>query len=123
MDLHLRICRDAWGTWSVYGLSPLPVSHLPSLSASIDYARDECAGSPATIELMIDGFYAVIHQELGRPRRFIATEGEEFLVSIQADVTAPPIPTGFRNWLKRRAELTFCRIAAPKHSLSVRSAG
>lgn len=53
----------------MYGLSPLPVSHLPSLSASIDYAREECVGSRATIELMIDGFYAVIHQELGWPRR------------------------------------------------------
>jgi hypothetical protein len=68
MSLHLKICRDASGTWSVHGLSPLPVAHLPSLSASLDYARRECAAAPATIELLIDGFYAVIHQENGWPR-------------------------------------------------------
>ena len=42
MELQLKICRDVWGTWSVHGLSPLPVSHLLSLSASIDYAREKC---------------------------------------------------------------------------------
>ena len=52
----------------MHGLSPLPVAHLPSLSASLDYARRECAAAPATIELLIDGFYAVIHQENGWPR-------------------------------------------------------
>jgi len=59
---------DLWGTWSVHGLSPLPVSHLPSLSASLDYARRKCAAAPATIEFEIDGFYAVVHQEDGWPR-------------------------------------------------------
>jgi hypothetical protein len=68
MSLHLRICRDTYGTWSVHGLSPLPVAHLPSLSASLDYARRECAAAPATIELLIDGFYAVVHQDNGWPR-------------------------------------------------------
>jgi hypothetical protein len=68
MSLRLRICRDICGTWSVHGLSPLPVAHLPSLSASLDYARRECAAAPATIELLIDGFYAVVHQEEGWPR-------------------------------------------------------
>ena len=51
----------------MHGLSPPPVAHLPSLSASLDYARGECAAAPATIELLIDGFYAVIHQENGWP--------------------------------------------------------
>jgi hypothetical protein len=101
MDLHLRICRDAWGTWSVYGLSPLPVSHLPSLSASIDYAREECAASPATIELIIDGFYVVAYQQLGWSRQLVAPEGEEYQVSFRPDEIAPPIQTGFRDWLKR----------------------
>jgi hypothetical protein len=68
VSLRLRICRDTCGTWSVHGLSPLPVAHLPSLSASLDYARRECAAAPATIELLIDGFYAVVHQEVGWPR-------------------------------------------------------
>jgi hypothetical protein len=74
MSLQLKICSDSQGTWSVHGLSPLPVKHLPSLSASIDYARKECAAAPATIELFIDGLYAVVHQELGWPRRLLASE-------------------------------------------------
>jgi hypothetical protein len=63
------------GTWRVYGLWPLPVSHLPSLSASIDYAREECAASPATIELMIDGFCLVAYQERGWHCQLVAPEG------------------------------------------------
>jgi hypothetical protein len=74
MSLQLKICSDDHGTWSVHGLSPLPVEHLPSLSASIDYARKGCAAAPATIELFIDGFYAVVHQERGWPRRLLASE-------------------------------------------------
>jgi hypothetical protein len=74
MSLHLKICSDDRGSWSVHGLPSLPVKHLPSLAASIDYARKECAASPATIELLIDGFYAVVHQERGWPRRLIARE-------------------------------------------------
>src|SRR5262249_24393296 len=73
--LRLKICRDIWGTWGVQGLSPLPVPHLPSLSASLDYARRECAAAPATIELEIDGFYVVVHQEDGWPRPPIALSG------------------------------------------------
>ena len=74
MSLRLRICRDVWGTWSVHGLSPLPVAHLPTLSAAFDYARRECAAAPATIELLIDGFYAVVHQEDGWPRAPLVLE-------------------------------------------------
>jgi hypothetical protein len=74
MSLQLKICSDDRGTWSVHGLSPLPVTQLPSLSASIDYARRECAAAPATIELFIDGLYAVVHQERGWPRRLLASE-------------------------------------------------
>jgi hypothetical protein len=73
--LRLKICRDIWGTWSVQGLSPLPVLHLPSLSASLDYARHECAAAPAIIELEIDGFYVVVHQEDGWPRPPLALSG------------------------------------------------
>jgi hypothetical protein len=77
------------------------VSHLPSLSASIDYAREECAASPATIELIIDGFYVVAYQQLGWSRQLVAPEGEEYQVSFRPDEIAPPIQTGFRDWLKR----------------------
>jgi len=73
MSLQLKICSDDWGSWSVHGLPSRPVKHLPSLSASIDYARKECGAAPATIELLIDGFYAVVHQERGWPRRLIAS--------------------------------------------------
>src|SRR6266702_3129270 len=45
MGLSLKICRDVWGGWSVHGLAPLPVAHLPSLSASVDYARNEWAAA------------------------------------------------------------------------------
>ena len=74
MGLRLRICRDTCGTGSVHGLSPLPAAHHPSLSASLDYGRRECAAAPATIELLIDGFYAVVHQEDGWPRPSIAVD-------------------------------------------------
>jgi hypothetical protein len=101
MGLHLKICRDPWGSWSVHGLSPLPVSHLPSLSASIDYARDECAASPATIELMIDGFYVVAYQELGWPRRLLATETDHPPLEIPKEgLSGTSIPRRFLAWLK-----------------------
>ena len=75
MDLSLKICRDVWGGWNVHGLAPLPVAHLPSyLQWHHDYARKECAAAPATIELLTDGFYVVIHQERGWPRRIVGPE-------------------------------------------------
>jgi hypothetical protein len=94
MGLLLQIVHDPSGAWSVHGLPGQQVAFLASLTASIDYARKECGEAPATIELMVDGFYAVIHQELGWPRQLVAPEGEP-------GVTAPPIQTGFRDWLKR----------------------
>jgi len=74
--LRLQICHDDCGSWSVHGLSPQPATGLPSLSASIDHARRECGGAPATIELMVDGFYAVVHQEKGWPKQLVAPEAE-----------------------------------------------
>jgi hypothetical protein len=76
MTIHLQICCRASGSWSVHGLSPRPATHLPSLSASIDYARRQCGEAPATIELIFDGFYAVAHQENGWPRELLAPEVE-----------------------------------------------
>lgn len=101
MGLLLQIVHDPSGAWSVHGLPGQRVASLARLTASIDYARKQCAAAPATIELMVDGFYAVIHQELGWRRQLVAPEGEEYRVSLQPDETEPPIPTGFRNWLKR----------------------
>jgi hypothetical protein len=101
MGLHLKIGRDAWGTWSVHGLDPVPVSHLPSLSASIDYARKGCAASPATIELLIDGFYMVVHQERGWPRRLLAPDADQPCPDIaETDLGGAPMPRRFLDWLR-----------------------
>jgi hypothetical protein len=107
MALQLKICRDLCGTWSVHGLSPVPVSHLPSLSTSIDYAREECAAAPATIELLVDGLYMVVHQERGWPRRLLASETDRAPetdrpgpVAAGADRSGPPILSRFLAWLR-----------------------
>jgi len=84
MSLCIKICRDVGGTWSVHGLSPVPVSDLPSLSASIDYARKACNAAPATIELYVDGMYIVAHQERGWPKSLVASKIEP----------SPPVPAG-----------------------------
>ena len=90
--LRLKICPDVWGTWSVHGLSPLPVSHLPSLLARLDYARRKCAAAPATIELEIDGFYAVVHQDGGWPRSPLVLEAKQPLL-----VNRRPIAPGYSD--------------------------
>ena len=72
MSLCLQIAREPAGIWSVHGLTNRPVARLPSLAACIDYARRECAEAPATIEFMIDGLYAVVHQQEGWPRQLVA---------------------------------------------------
>jgi hypothetical protein len=105
MGLRLTICHNLSGTWSVHGLSPLPVSHLPSLSASLDYARDECGASPATIELVIDGFYAVVYQENGWPRRLVAPETPQPLPDVsEAGFSGTPTMRRFLTWLKVRPD-------------------
>jgi hypothetical protein len=104
MGLNLKICRDVWGGWSVDGLAPLPVAHLPSLSASIDYAREECAAAPATIELLIDGFYVVVHQERGWPRRIVGPEIDRPrpAAAEATNLRGAPIWSRFLAWLKNR---------------------
>jgi hypothetical protein len=74
MSLRIKIFRDVGGSWSVHGPSPVPVSGLPSLSASIDYARQACGAAPATIELYVDGMYIVAHQERGWPKALVTPE-------------------------------------------------
>ncbi len=76
MRVRIKICREVGGSWSVHGLSPVPVSDLPSLSASIDYARQACDAAPATIELYVDGVYIVAHQERGWPKALVGSEME-----------------------------------------------
>ena len=100
ISLYLQIVHDPAGTWSVRGLPRHPVAHLASLTESIDYARRECGEAPATIELMVNGFYAVIHQELGWPRRLVAPGDAPPPASLHADKADQPPPFGFRSWLK-----------------------
>jgi len=123
MGLNLKICRDVWGGWSVQGLAPLPVAHLPSLSASIDYARKECAAAPATIELLIDGFYVVIHQERGWPRRIVGPEFDQPrpAASGAADLRGPPIWNRFLAWLKNPGGRSVEYPSARSGNLATRS--
>ena len=124
MGLNLKICRDVWGGWSVDGLAPLPVAHLPSLSASIDYARKECAAAPATIELLIDGFYVVIHQEQGWPRRIVGPEIEPpRAAAAEANLRGPPIWSRLVAWLKNRGSRSVeypLQVAEPSCEIRVR---
>jgi hypothetical protein len=85
----------------VHGLSPVPVSHLPNLSATLEYARKECAAAPATIELLVDGLYVVIHQERGWPRQLLASETERPPpAAAKADLNGLPIWIRFLAWLR-----------------------
>jgi hypothetical protein len=107
MSLSLQIVHDPPGRWTVHGLPSRPVAHLASLSASIDYARKECAEAPATIELMIDGFYAVIHQELGWRRKLLATDDEASRSANSSANSRDPKTSGrWRDWLRRRGHAT-----------------
>jgi hypothetical protein len=106
MSLHLQIVHDPAGTWSVRGLPKHPIAHLASLADSIDYARRECAEAPATIELMVDGFYAVIHQEFGWPRQLVATDGAAPSVAPHGGNADRPSASGFRDWLKKWGRAT-----------------
>src|SRR5437763_11743741 len=90
MTLHIKICRDASGTWSVHGPSPVLTLHLPSLSASIDWAREACNAAPATIELYTDGMYIVAHQERGWPKALVASEtGRSRAFPVRPDPVRP----------------------------------
>jgi hypothetical protein len=101
MSLQIKICREVGGTWSVHGLSPVPVSDLPSLSASIDYARQACDAAPATIELYVDGMYIVAHQERGWPKALVSSEiGRSRLVPAVADPGRAALWSRFVAWLR-----------------------
>ena len=93
MSLRIKICSDVGGTWSVHGPSPAPVCDLPSLSASIDYARQACDAAPATIELYVDGMYIVAHQERGWPKALVSSE-----VGRGRPVPADPDPGRAAPW-------------------------
>ena len=107
MRLQLKICQDLWGTWSVHGLSPVPVSHLPSLSASVEYARKACGAAPATIELFVDGMYLVAHQERGWSRRLVGPAiHEEPPAETERGVRVTSIRNRLLCWLRRVRSLS-----------------
>ena len=108
MSLRIKICRDVGGSWSVHGPSPVPVSDLPSLSASIDYARQACDAAPATIELYVDGMYIVAHQERGWPKALVNPEiGRNRPVPAGSDPGRAALWSGLVAWLRgRRASST-----------------
>jgi hypothetical protein len=108
MSLRIKICRDVGGSWSVHGPSPVPVSDLPSLSASIDYARQACDAAPATIELYVDGMYIVAHQERGWPKALVNPEiGRNRPVPAGSDPGRAALWSRLVAWLRgRRASRT-----------------
>jgi hypothetical protein len=105
MSFHLQIVHDPSGTWSIHGLPGHAVAHLASLAASIDYARKECAEAPATIELIVDGSYAVLHQEQGWHRRPVTLDEGEQPGSSASDAADPP-SAGLLEWWKNRGKAT-----------------
>ena len=118
MSLRIKICRDVGGSWSVHGPSPVPVSDLPSLSASIDYARQACDAAPATIELYVDGMYIVAHQERGWPKALVNPE-----IGRNRPIPAVPDPARATLWSRLVAWLRGQRhssTAASPASLSKR---
>lgn len=102
MGLLLQIVHDRAGSWTVHGLPTRPIAQLASLSEGIAYARRECAEAPATIELLIGDFYAVIHQEQGWPREVLSPGIEQpSLELLGAQVKDRPISIRFRDWFRR----------------------
>lgn len=119
MSLCVKIARDVWGTWSVQGPSPVPVSHLPTLSASIDYACKACNAAPATLELFVDGIYVVVHQERGWPRRLLAPNDEKHPAPTEPDPGGPPMWNRFLAWLRgpRRLSAKAATLARSSRTL------
>ena len=111
MSLRIKICRDVGGTWSVHGPSLAAVSDLPSLSASIDYARQECNAVPATIEMYVYGMYIVAHQDCGWPKALVSSE-----IARSRPAPAAPDPARAAPWSRLTAWLR-----GPRHPSSAAS--
>src|SRR5260370_8231881 len=105
MCLRIKICRDVGGNWNLQGPSPVPVSDLPSLSASIDYARQACNAAPATFELYVDGMYIVAHQERGWPKALVTSP-----IGRGRPVPSVPDPGKAALWSRLIASLTGPRL-------------
>jgi hypothetical protein len=116
MSLRIKICRDVGGSWSVHGPSPVPVSDLPSLSASIDYARQACDAAPATIELYVDGMYIVAHQERGWPKALVTSEIGTSEIGQSRPVPTVPDPARAALWSRLVAWLRGRRASRTEGS-------
>ena len=116
MSLQIKICREVGGSWSVHGPSLVPVSDLPSLSASIDYARQACNAAPATIELYVDGMYIVAHQERGWPKALVTSDIGTSDIGRSRPVPAGPDPGRAAPWSRLVAWLR-----GPRHSSTAAS--
>jgi len=113
MSLRIKIYRDISGTWSVDGLLPASVSNLPSLSASIDYARKVCDAAPGTIERYVDGVYIVAHQERGLPKALVSGgTGQSHLVRERLDRHGATPWTRLVTWLRGSRRLAAEASAA-----------
>jgi hypothetical protein len=116
MSLRIKIYHDVGGSWSVHGPSPVPVSDLPSLSASLDYARQACDAAPATIELYVDGMYIVAHQERGWPKALVSSEIGTSEIGRNRPVPPRSDPTRAAPWSRLAAWLR-----GPRHSSTAAS--
>jgi hypothetical protein len=113
MSLLLQIIREPAGSWIVCGLADRPVAHLPSLAASVDYARRECAEASATIEFLIDGLYAVAHQQDGWPRRLVGPGDGPDTASEGTGTKGPPRSGDGATKRWERGEIDRCSKELP----------
>ncbi len=76
----------------------------------------------ATIELLIDGFYVVIHQEHGWPRRIVGPEIDgRHPAAAGPNRRSPPIWSRFLAWLKNRDGRSVEYPSARSENLAARS--
>src|ERR1700745_1152521 len=100
MSVRIKMCRDVGGSWSVHGPSRAPVSDLPSLSASLDYAPRACNEAPATTALYCGGLYIVAHQGCGWPKALVSPA-----IARSCPVPAAPDPARAAPWSRLTAWL------------------
>jgi hypothetical protein len=69
MCLHLQICCNDDGKWSITGLPDHEAIEFADLGEGLQFAKRKCASAPALIELYSNGFYAAVSQEEGWPHQ------------------------------------------------------
>src|SRR5690348_10755199 len=85
MRLHLEFCYDHGG-WMLRGLPCDAARRLDDLADAMDYAKDECAGAPAIIELLVGDFHAIAFQDLGWSRPLCSPNPRRVGASAIADL-------------------------------------